>query len=325
MKHLQFKQAASAPPLPRIGLGCMRMSYDDAQNRAESQRTIHAALDAGVTFLDTGDFYGHGQSERVLGEALQGVDRDSYFVSVKFGHYSEDPNAGYHALDVSPQAVERCLAGTLRRLRLETIDLYQPCGLDPHYPIEETVGAIARMIEKGYVKHIGLSMLGEDVLRRALAVHPILAVELEYSILARDIEKRMIPAARELGVGLVTFGTLAAGLLGGGDERQLIELTRMRLSRRIGDEAPQALLARLSALREIAQEKGITLPQLATAWALRQGEDVMALSGSIHEARLRDVIAAAEIDLTAQDLARIDEVVPESARYGFYLRPDVRL
>ena len=213
MQHRQLGK--TGPTVSALGLGCMGMSgmYGPA-DRAESIATIHAALDAGITLLDTGDFYGMGHNEMLIGEALQGRDRDRALISVKFGAL-RDPAGGWLGYDARPSAVKNFLAYTLQRLGVDHIDIYRPARLDPNVPIEDTVGAIADMVKAGYVRHIGLSEVGADTIRRAAAVHPIGDLQIEYSLISRGIEDEILPACRELGIGITAYGVLSRGLISG--------------------------------------------------------------------------------------------------------------
>ena len=213
MQHRQLGK--TGPMVSAFGLGCMGMSgmYGPA-DRSESIATIHAALDAGITLIDTGDFYGMGHNEILIGEALKGVPRDRVIVSVKSGAMRE-PAGGWTGFDARPAAVKNFLAYSLQRLGLDYIDIYRPARLDPQVPIEETVGAIAEMVKAGYVRHIGLSEVGASTMRRAAAIHPICDLQIEYSLISRGIEDAILPAARELGIGITAYGVLSRGLLSG--------------------------------------------------------------------------------------------------------------
>ena len=219
MKNRQLGK--SGPSVFPLGLGCMGMSgMYGPSDRQESIATIRAALDAGVTLLDTGDFYGMGHNEMLIAEAVKAVPRDKMIVSVKFGAL-RDAGGGWGGVDARPAALKNFLAYTLQRLGLEHIDIYRPARLDPQVPIEDTVGAIADMVKAGYVRHIGLSEVGAATLRRAAAVHPICDLQIEYSLISRGIEKSILPATRELGVGITAYGVLSRGLLSGHWRRDL--------------------------------------------------------------------------------------------------------
>src|SRR5712672_801349 len=213
MQHRSL--GTTGPRVSALGLGCMGMSgvYGPAE-RSESMATIHAALDAGITLLDTGDFYGSGHNERLIAEALRGRPRESVQISVKFGAF-RDPAGGFGLYDARPGAVKNFLAYSLRRLRTDYIDVYRPARLDPNVLIEETVGAIAEMVKAGYVRHIGLSEVGADTIRRAAAVHPISDLQIEYSLISRGPEAAILPTLRELGIGVTAYGVLSRGLISG--------------------------------------------------------------------------------------------------------------
>jgi len=211
----QHHLGKTGPLVSAIGLGCMGMSgmYGPA-DRAESIATIHAAMDAGVTLLDTGDFYGMGHNEMLIGEALKGRDRDTALLSVKFGAL-RDPTGAFLGFDGRPAAVKTSIAYSLQRLGVDHIDIYRPARIDPNVPIEDTVGAIADGIKAGCVRHIGLSEVGADTIRRAAAVHPIVDLQIEYSLLSRDIEDKILPTCRALGIGITAYGVLSRGLISG--------------------------------------------------------------------------------------------------------------
>jgi aryl-alcohol dehydrogenase-like predicted oxidoreductase len=301
-----------------IGLGCMGMSgMYGPSDRAESIATIHAALDAGIDLLDTGDFYGMGHNEMLIAEAVKGIPRDNYRLSVKFGAL-RDPAGGWTGFDARPNAVKNFLAYTLQRLGVDHIDIYRPARLDPSVPIEETVGAIADLVKAGYVRHIGLSEVGVDTMRRAAAVHPISDLQIEYSLISRGPEATILPAARELGIGITAYGVLSRGLISGhwqkasgqnkGDFRAM--------SPRFQAENVDANLALVEALREIAEEKGVTVAQLAIAWVAAQGDMIVPVVGARKRDRLQEALGAADVRLSPQDLARIEQAVPKDAAAG---------
>ncbi|MFC4535053.1 aldo/keto reductase [Sphaerisporangium dianthi] len=308
----------TGPAVSELGLGLMGMSdlYGPA-DEAESIATVHAALDAGVTLMDTGDFYGMGHNEMLLRDALKGRDRERVVISVKFGAM-RDPDGGWVGNDGRPAAVKNFLAYTLRRLGTDHVDVYRPARLDPQVPIEDTVGAIAEMVQAGHVRHIGLSEVGAETLRRAHAVHPIADLQIEYSLLSRGIEEDILPTARKLGIGITAYGVLSRGLLSGHwrPERQLAAGDFRGMSPRFQADNLQRNLDLVEALRRIAEAKGATVAQLAVAWVAAQGEDIVPLVGARRRDRLTESLAAAELALTAGDLAEIERAVPAGAAAG---------
>ncbi|MEO3814160.1 aldo/keto reductase [Sphaerisporangium sp. B11E5] len=308
----------SGPAVSALGLGAMGMSgaYGVA-DRAESIATVHAALDSGVTLIDTGDFYAMGHNELLLAEALRGRDRDSYQLSVKFGMV-RGPGHEFGGQDCRPEAVKNFLAYSLTRLGTGHIDIYRPARLDPAVPIEETVGAIKDMIDAGYVRHIGLSEVDAATIRRAHAVHPIADLQIEYSLISRAVEADVVPTLRELGIGLTAYGVLSRGLISGhwtaghtagpGDNR--------RFSPRFSGGNVEHNLALVDALRRVAEAKGCTVAQLAIAWVAAQGEDIVPLVGARTRERLAEALPAVELTLTADDLAEIEKAVPPGAARG---------
>ena len=298
-----------------MGLGCMGMSggYGPADD-AESIATIHAALEAGITMLDTGDFYGMGHNEMLLRDALRGVDRGSVFIQVKFGG-QRDPRGAFIGHDASPNSVKNSLAYTLRRLGTGYVDLYQPARLDPRVPIEDTVGAVAEMVQAGYVRHVGLSEMGADTIRRAHAVHPIAALQIEYSLMSRGIEAEILPAVRELGIAVTAYGILSRGLLSSGTARLAAGDPRTRFPRFSGENhvRNQELLA---ALEAIAAEKGATAAQLAIAWVASRGADIIPLIGTKRRDRLAEALRALDLTLSGDDLAAVEAAVPAAAVAG---------
>ena len=303
------------PVVSRAGLGLMGMSgiYGQADDQ-ESIATIRAALDAGITLLDTGDFYGMGHNELLLRDALRGVSRDSVFIQVKFGG-QRDPSGAFIGHDASPAAVKNSLAYTLTRLGTDHVDLYQPARLDPRVPIEETVGAIAEMVRAGYVRYIGLSEMGADTIRRAHAVHPIAALQIEYSLMSRGIEAQILPTVRELGIGVTAYGILSRGLLGSGTARLAPGDPRTRFPRFSGENHARNLEL-LAALEAIAAEHGATAAQLAIAWVASRGEDIIPLIGTKRRDRLAEALKALDLVLSADDLAAVEAAVPAEAVAG---------
>ncbi|MFJ6771174.1 aldo/keto reductase [Kitasatospora sp. NPDC091257] len=308
----------TGPVTSALGLGCMGMSdlYGPA-DEAESIATIHAALDAGITLLDTGDFYGMGHNELLIHEALRGRDRESVQISVKFGA-QRGPDGQWLGYSTSPAATKTALSYTLRRLRTDHIDVYRPARLDPDVPIEETVGAIADLVKAGYVRHIGLSEVGADTLRRAAAVHPISDLQIEYSLLSRSIEAAVLPAARELGIGITAYGVLSRGLLSGhwDRERALAGTDFRSHSPRFQGENLAHNLALVEALREIAAARGATVAQVAIAWVASRGQDVVPLVGARRRDRLAEALGALDVTLTGPDLAAVEAAVPAGAAAG---------
>ena len=298
----------------RLGLGTMGMHFG---NRKKSVKTIHKALDAGISLLNTGEFYCGSESEMVTGEALRGVDRDRYFLSVKFG-VSPSPEGGIYGIDVKPFNVKGHLTYSLRRLGLEYIDLYQPARQDTTVPVEELVGAIAEQVKAGYVKHIGLSMVDAQTLRRACKVHPIHTVEMEYSLIERGIENELIATAKELGVKVLAFGTVGHGLL---TERVFDGISDPRLSH--GLLAPEHRDENLKMLREfknIADEKGVSMSQLALAWSLAKYDNVQSLIGTTSPEHLQASVDALSIELNEADINTIEAAVPSDKMGGNGMR-----
>lgn len=309
---------STGPAVSALGLGAMGMSgaYGEA-DRAESVATVHAALDAGVTLIDTGDFYAMGHNELLLAEALRGRDRDSYQLSVKFGMLrGPGPDFGGH--DCRPEAVKNFLAYSLTRLGTDHIDIYRPARLDPAVPIEETVGAIKEMIDAGYVRHLGLSEVDATTIRRAHAVHPVADLQIEYSLISRAVEAEVLPTLRELGIGLTAYGVLSRGLISGhwtaghtagpGDMRAV--------SPRFAAGNVEHNLAFVDALRRIAGAKGCTVAQLAIAWVAAQGDDIVPLVGARTRERLAEALPATELTLTEADLTEIEKAVPAGTARG---------
>ena len=304
------------PQVSRLGLGLMGMSgIYGAADDAESIATIHAALDAGITLLDTGDFYGMGHNEMLLRDALRGVDRGSVFIGVKFGG-QRDPRGAFIGHDASPTAVKNSLAYTLRRLGTDYVDLYQPARLDPRVPIEDTVGAIAEMIQAGFVRHLGLSEMGADTIRRAHAVHPVAALQIEYSLMSRGIEAQILPAVRELGIGVTAYGILSRGLLSTASAREIGPGDPRSRFPRFQGENLQRNLDLLTGLEDIAGRHGVTTAQLAIAWVRSRGSDIVPLLGTKRRDRLADALGAVDLELTPGDLAALEAAVPRDQVAG---------
>ncbi|HEY4342909.1 MAG TPA: aldo/keto reductase [Parvibaculum sp.] len=314
----QRQLGKTGPSVSALGLGAMGMSgMYGPSDRAESIATIHAALDAGVTLIDTGDFYGMGHNEMLIGEALKGVARDKAVISVKFGGL-RDPAGGWIGFDTRPSAMKNFLAYSLQRLGLDYIDIYRPGRLDPNVPIEDTIGAMAEMVKAGYIHHIGLSEVGADTLRRAAAVHPICDLQIEYSLISRGPEEKVLPAARELGIAITAYGVLSRGLISGhwqqgagatpGDYRTH--------SPRFQSENVAANLALVEALRKVADGLKATVAQVAIAWVAAQGKDIIPVIGARRRDRLAEALGSANVKLTPADLAAIERAVPKGAAAG---------
>lgn len=306
------------PEVSRVGLGCMGMSdfYGTAATRddEESMATIRAALDAGMTLLNTGDFYGSGRNELLIHQALKGV-KERPLISVKFGAL-RTPQGGFLGFDVRPQAVKNFAAYSLNRLGVEAIDIYQPSRIDPSVPIEDTIGAIADLIKEGKVRYLGLSEASAENVRRAHAVHPVTALEIEYSLATRILERELLGLARALGIGIVAYGVLSRGLLSGA-------LTGSYDPSDFRAHAPRFTGAHFSenqkkvaVLRSLSDEKGCTPAQMATAWVLHQGKDIVPLIGTTRRERLKENLMSLSVTLTQEDLRRLDNVFQDGAIHG---------
>ncbi len=314
---MQTRQLGSnGPRVSAIGLGCMGMSgMYGPSDRAESIATIHAALDAGITLLDTGDFYGTGHNEMLIGEALRGR-RERPLISVKFGAL-RDPADGWGGFDGRPAAVKNFLAYSLRRLGVDHIDIYRPARLDPAVPIEETVGAIADMVKAGYVRHIGLSEVGSATIRRAAAVHPICDLQIEYSLISRGIEDGILGTCRELGIGVTAYGVLSRGLISGHWQAGQSAPGDFRAQNpRFEAGNVERNLALADALRAIASAKGVSVAQIAITWVAARGDDIVPLVGARTRERLAEALGSVDVVLTAEDMAAIERAVPKGAASG---------
>ena len=312
------KLGSAGPEVSAIALGAMGMSdlYGPA-DEGESIATIHAAIDAGITLIDTGDFYGSGRNELLIAKALKDRNRDAVTISVKFGAL-RDPNRGWLGIDGRPAAVKNSLAYTLNRLGTDHVDIYRLARVDPAVPIEETIGAIAEMVQAGHVRHIGLSEAGADTIRRAAAVHPISDLQIEYSLISRGIEAEILPTVRELEIGVTAYGVLSRGLLSGhwSSDRELTPGDFRSFSPRFQPENLDHNLALVDALAAIAADKGATTAQIAIAWVLGRGDDIVPLVGARRRERLHEALVALDVDLTDDDRARIEDAIPAQAAAG---------
>jgi len=297
-----------------IGLGCEGLSSHPI-DRATSVATIRTALEADITLLDTGDFYGMGENEELIREALRPGERERALLSVKFGGL-RDPKGRFVGIGASPALVKNFITYSLRRLGTDYVDIYRPARLDPAVPIEETVGALAELVEAGYVRHIGLSEVGSETVRRAAAVHPIADVQLEYSLFSRGIENGVLDTCRELGIGVTAYGVLAHGLLTGAWRPSPADGVHKAHLPRFQGANLDTNLALVENLRKLADARGLTVAQLAIAWVLAQDEAIVALVGARRPQRIADLVAATQVQLNPSDLAAIEQVVPVGAVAG---------
>ena len=319
---MNYSQLGShGPQVSAIGLGCMGMSdMYGPSDRAESIATIHAALDQGVTLADTGDFYGMGHNEMLVGEALKGRRREQVQISVKFGAL-RGPDRVWAGYDSRPAAVRNFLAYSLQRLGVDYIDVYRPARLDPAVPIEDTVGAIADLIKAGYVRYIGLSEVGAKTIRRAQAVHPIADLQIEYSLISRGIEKEILPVCRELGIGITAYGVLSRGLISGHWTKDRDTGTDFRSrSPRFQGANLDTNLALVEKMRAVATQLGVSVAQVAIAWVAAQGAalktSIVPLVGARRRDRLTEALGALKVSLSAQDLAELERAIPADAAAG---------
>lgn len=312
---------ANGPTVSRAGLGAMRISTalperTSPEREEEGLRVIRAAAEAGITLLDTGDFYSGGHNEILVGRALKELNRDNIILSVKFGML-QVPSGGMPGVDGRPEAIKNFLTYSLTRLGVDHIDIYRPARLDHNVPIEDTVGAIAELVEQGYVRYIGLSEIGATTLRRAAAVHPISDLQIEYSLIERGIEDEILPAARELGVAITAYGILSHGLLSEDflDGRAAKEPSQF-MHPRFKGEAGKRNLVIAQALASVAQSHGVSLAQAATAWVLAQGSDIVPIIGSTRITSLKESLSALELHLHEEDLRAIEDAVPPDGVAG---------
>jgi pyridoxine 4-dehydrogenase len=312
------KLGSSGPEVSALGLGCMGMSgaYGPA-DRDQSIATIHTAIDAGIDLLDTGDFYGMGHNELLICEALRNGKRDKVRISVKFGA-QRGPDGAWLGYDARPEAVKTSAAHSLTRLGTDRIDIYRPARLDPEVPIEETVGAIAELVAAGYVCDIGLSEVGAETIRRAHAVHPIADLQIEYSLISRGIEEDIVPTCRELGIGITAYGVLSRGLISGhwSPDRDLAASDFRARAPRFAPDNLSYNLALVDALRAAAHATGATVAQVAIAWVLSRGADIVPLIGARTPRRLIEALGAIQLELTDEELEAIEEAVPPEAVAG---------
>ena len=308
---------STGPAVGALGLGCMGMSdFYGPTDRSESIATIHAALDAGITLLDTGDYYAMGHNELLIAEALKGRDRSKVEISVKYGAL-RGPDKSWLGYDTRPAATKTYLAYSLQRLGTDYIDIYRPGRLDTSIPIEETMGGLAELVKAGYIRHIGLSEVGAETIRRAAAVHPVADLQIEYSLISRGIEDEILPVCRELGIGITAYGVLSRGLISGHWSKDGARASDFRShAPRFSGENLDHNLALVEALRKVATAKGASVAQIAIAWVLAQGSDIVPLVGARRRDRLTEALGALDIALDKSDMMEIEKAVPKDAAAG---------
>jgi aryl-alcohol dehydrogenase-like predicted oxidoreductase len=311
----QRQLGTSGLDVSALGLGCMGMSaYYGTTDEPEAIATIQRAMELGVTFLDTAEIYGPYTNEELVGRAV-GDRRDEVVIATKFAYHFDPDDLRNRTLDGSPENVRRATEGCLKRLGTDRIDLLYQHRIDPDVPTEETVGAMGELVAEGKVRYLGLSEAAPETIRRAHAVHPIAAVQTEYSIWTRDLEDDVLPTLRELGIGLVAYSPLGRGFLSGrfASPDDLDADDWRRTQPRFEGENLKQNLERAGKVRELADEKGVTPAQLALAWVLAQGDDVVPIPGTKRRSYLEQNVGALDVELTDEDLARIEAEVPEAA------------